>query len=306
MPTVVLGYVPKPEGEAALAASISEARLREADLVVVNSHRAHHGDAEARDRPRPSSTTSAPASRRPASSVDVRHPETGLEASEDLLNIAEEVGAELVVIGLRRRTPVGKLILGSNAQRILLDAPLPGARGQVRLTPGAVGLTRQAFDSSNPVMPVGGPRRARTVRHPGSRSARLPSWHRAGRRGRAPRRARAPRRGTSGTEASACGPGRPRDRRPRQADQGPATRPTSGAGGGERPRTSTTQVVSSHSQNAKYGTSQATSIFQTSGASPRAIPATTPHDPSQVGMAPVESMSHRQANAKLPSSRQRL
>ena len=33
--------------------------------------------------------------------------------------------ADLIVIGLRRRTPVGKLILGSNAQRILLDAPCP-------------------------------------------------------------------------------------------------------------------------------------------------------------------------------------
>ena len=56
---------------------------------------------------------------------DVRHPETGLEPAEDLLAIAEEVGAELIVIGLRRRTPVGKLILGSNAQRILLDAHCP-------------------------------------------------------------------------------------------------------------------------------------------------------------------------------------
>ena len=38
---------------------------------------------------------------------------------------AERVGASLIVIGLRRRTPVGKLILGSNAQRILLDASCP-------------------------------------------------------------------------------------------------------------------------------------------------------------------------------------
>ena len=40
-------------------------------------------------------------------------------------DVAQEVGADLIVIGLRRRSPVGKLILGSNAQRILLDAPCP-------------------------------------------------------------------------------------------------------------------------------------------------------------------------------------
>lgn len=42
-----------------------------------------------------------------------------------LVDIAEETNAELIVIGLRRRTPVGKLILGSQAQRVLLDANCP-------------------------------------------------------------------------------------------------------------------------------------------------------------------------------------
>jgi nucleotide-binding universal stress UspA family protein len=125
MPTVVLGYVPKPEGEAALVTSISEARLRRADLVVVSAQRAHHGDPQARDRLQAELDDVRARVETAGVVVDVRHPETGLEAAEDLLNIAEEVGAELVVIGLRRRTPVGKLILGSNAQRILLDAHCP-------------------------------------------------------------------------------------------------------------------------------------------------------------------------------------
>jgi len=125
MATVVLGYVPKPEGEAALGASIAEAVLRKADLVVVNSHRAHRGDADAHDRLQAELEEVRARVEKAGVAVDVRHPDTGLEASEDLLSIAHEVGAELVVIGLRRRTPVGKLILGSNAQRILLDAPCP-------------------------------------------------------------------------------------------------------------------------------------------------------------------------------------
>ena len=58
-------------------------------------------------------------------SHEVRQLVRGLEPAEDIIAVAEEVSADFIVIGLRRRSPVGKLILGSNAQRILLEAPCP-------------------------------------------------------------------------------------------------------------------------------------------------------------------------------------
>ncbi|MPV88034.1 universal stress protein, partial [Georgenia ruanii] len=46
----------------------------------------------------------------------------GQDLSEDLTDVAAEEGADLSVIGLRRRGPVGKPIFRCNAQEILLDA----------------------------------------------------------------------------------------------------------------------------------------------------------------------------------------
>ena len=117
--TVVVGYVPKPEGEAALDKAIEEAKLRGAELIVVHSHRSRGGEDE------PDLT--AVRAKLEASGVahDVRQLVRGFEAAEDLVSVAEASDAELIVIGLRRRTPVGKLILGSNAQRVLLDAHCP-------------------------------------------------------------------------------------------------------------------------------------------------------------------------------------
>ena len=49
----------------------------------------------------------------------------GKDPAEDITEVAEQENASLIVIGLRRRSPVGKLILGSNAQTILLSADCP-------------------------------------------------------------------------------------------------------------------------------------------------------------------------------------
>ena len=125
MTTVVLGYVPKPEGEVALAAAISEAKLRSADLVVVSAHRARHSDPAGEERVSAELAEVQARAEADGISTEVRTPQSELEPADDLIAIAAEVGADLIVIGLRRRTPVGKLILGSNAQRILLDAHCP-------------------------------------------------------------------------------------------------------------------------------------------------------------------------------------
>jgi nucleotide-binding universal stress UspA family protein len=50
---------------------------------------------------------------------------TGDDIAHSLVELADSIKADLIVIGLRRRSPVGKLLLGSNAQRVLLEASCP-------------------------------------------------------------------------------------------------------------------------------------------------------------------------------------
>lgn len=126
MGTIVVGYVAKPEGEAALETGIAEAKLRGAKLVIVNSHRGGD-DFDGAASTKADKEMQAVVDKAKAAGIEpeVRQLVRGFEASEDLIHLVEEVDADLIVIGLRRRSPVGKLILGSNAQRILLDAPCP-------------------------------------------------------------------------------------------------------------------------------------------------------------------------------------
>jgi len=124
--TIVVGYVPRAEGRAALRRAAEEARLRKTRLVVINSNRGgtHLDDEDAVEHERELAEVRQ---RLDAEGVEheVRQLVRGLDPAEDLIAVANETGADFIVIGLRRRTPVGKLILGSNAQRILLEAPCP-------------------------------------------------------------------------------------------------------------------------------------------------------------------------------------
>ena len=122
--TIVVGFVPTKEGRAALARAVEEARGRQTRLVVINSNRGGRDfDDEANRSAEEELQRITDELSGEGLEVEVRQLIRGNEPAEDLIAVAGETDADLIVIGLRRRTPVGKLILGSNAQRILLDAP---------------------------------------------------------------------------------------------------------------------------------------------------------------------------------------
>jgi len=122
--TVVVGYLPSDRGRAALREAIEQARLRERRLVVVNTTRA---DRLVDPSYAQNDQLTELAATLEASGVEhaVQHFTSKESAAEDVLGVARKVDAELIVIAIRHRTPVGKLLLGSTAQVVLLEADCP-------------------------------------------------------------------------------------------------------------------------------------------------------------------------------------
>ena len=121
--TVVVGWTPDARGHAALLRGIQEAHVHDESLLVVN---ASSGTAPVDDRFARAADISEVRALLDSLGVDgeVRQPVVR-DVGDALLDVAEEVDASMLVIGIRHRSPVGKLLMGSTAQRILLDARCP-------------------------------------------------------------------------------------------------------------------------------------------------------------------------------------
>ena len=122
--TVLVGYVPTPEGDAAFSAALQEALRRSEPLVVLNSP---PGGAPVSVAVAPENAVRRMTERAEADGVvlDLRQTAHSGDADDEVLRVAQEVDASVIVIGLRKRSAVGKLLMGSVAQRILLDADRP-------------------------------------------------------------------------------------------------------------------------------------------------------------------------------------
>jgi nucleotide-binding universal stress UspA family protein len=122
--TVLIGYVPTPVGEAALEAGLAEAAAHGEDAVVLNSpRRGSTVDARLVGPEDEARIVAAAAALGVTASVD--HADHGADIVDAFSTAVERTGARLVVIGLRRRSPVGKLVMGSDAQRLLLELDAP-------------------------------------------------------------------------------------------------------------------------------------------------------------------------------------
>jgi len=125
---IVVGFKGTAEGKAALEWAVQEARRHDAEILVVVSLRGGGSlDAEA-EKVLAIREDLEEAERRLTDagvSYAVRKFMRGRSPAEDLNEVASQEGADLIVIGLRRRSRTGKLILGSTAQEILLAADCP-------------------------------------------------------------------------------------------------------------------------------------------------------------------------------------
>jgi len=120
---IVVGYSADPFGRAALEHGIAEAKLRGTTLNVINST---SGEAY---------VDAAFAQEGEVHNVEERLTNCGVEfelsqpvgvdTAEELLKAMERNDAELLVIGIRHRSPVGKLLLGSVSQQLLLECDKP-------------------------------------------------------------------------------------------------------------------------------------------------------------------------------------
>jgi nucleotide-binding universal stress UspA family protein len=121
--SVVVGYIPNEYGEAALTEALAEAQRRGTSLVVVNTSR---GDSLVDKRYVGEQSRRDLEERLSAAPVEVELRQSiGTDVAEEILAVAREVSAEALVIGIRHRSQVGKMLMGSVATHLLMEAPCP-------------------------------------------------------------------------------------------------------------------------------------------------------------------------------------
>jgi nucleotide-binding universal stress UspA family protein len=130
---IVVGFIDTPEGHAAVDVAVAEAQLRGGSLVVV--HSMHGGSRETGDEYIATAEAFEALSNRLRSLgvvFETHEFVRGNTPAEDIVAAVEATSAGLIVIGIRKRSTTGKILLGSNALDILHDSPVPVLGGKAQ------------------------------------------------------------------------------------------------------------------------------------------------------------------------------
>jgi nucleotide-binding universal stress UspA family protein len=122
--TIIVAFAPRPEGRAALEKGIEIAGRRKEHLLVVNAISGGNQDDPSRAD---TIEVEAVEKRLAASGISAEFKQfvRGKNAVTEIQELAESPEVSLVIVGLRKRNPLGKLILGSVSRDILLSVPCP-------------------------------------------------------------------------------------------------------------------------------------------------------------------------------------
>ena len=123
--TVAVAHKVAATGRLALEHGVREARLRGSDLAVI--HVVDSIDADSAEAYRLG--ISDDIERAVGPHPDLRwklHLRTAAsDPAVSVLQLVQEIAPEILVIGARKRSPVGKALLGSVAQTLILEATVP-------------------------------------------------------------------------------------------------------------------------------------------------------------------------------------
>lgn len=120
--TILVAYVARPEGEAALEKGIEIATRRNERLMVVNAGAGGKDDSliDGYEGERIAERLS----KLPVE-AEFKQFVRGNSTIDEIESMVNEYEVSVLIIGLRKRSPVGKLLLGSMAQEILLNVSCP-------------------------------------------------------------------------------------------------------------------------------------------------------------------------------------
>ncbi len=122
--TILVAYVSRPEGKAALDKAIEMSKERKEPLLIVN---AGPGGQQEDASLVPSFEVEQIEAQIAEQGVEGEFKQfvRGKDAVEEINDLVETRDISILIIGLRRRTAVGKLLLGSVAQEILMTVSCP-------------------------------------------------------------------------------------------------------------------------------------------------------------------------------------